>query len=142
MISHSATAEPGSRPEDRAAAGTAIPRIALVGVHGFGERHLANLARLEEAGALELVAVADPNPPAPGRLNDTVAVFPDLNSLLAAQTTAEVRADIVILATPLQTHLHLGDPAKNASLAYALCYVLSFGLLMYLLYKFRIFLKV
>jgi predicted acyltransferase len=42
----------------------------------------------------------------------------------------------------LATHLHFGDPAKNASLAYALCFVLAFGILMFLLYKFRIFLKV
>lgn len=116
MISHSATAEPGSRPEHRAAAGTAVPRIALVGVHGFGERHLANLARLEEAGALELVAVADPNPPAPGRLKETVAVFPDLNSLLAAQATADAPADIAILATPIQTHAPLATAALAAGL--------------------------
>ncbi|MCY1673658.1 PmoA family protein [Pseudarthrobacter sp. SL88] len=116
MISHSATAEPGSRPEHRSAAGTAVPRIALVGVHGFGERHLANLARLEEAGALELVAVADPNPPAPGRLKETVAVFPDLNSLLAAQATADAPADIAILATPIQTHAPLATAALAAGL--------------------------
>ncbi|KQQ87731.1 DUF6807 family protein [Arthrobacter sp. Leaf137] len=116
MISHSATVEPGSRPEHRAAAGTAVPRIALVGVHGFGERHLANLARLEEAGALELVAVADPNPPAGGRLKETVAVFPDLNSLLAAQATADAPADIAILATPIQTHAPLATAALAAGL--------------------------
>ena len=61
MIDQSATAE-----RERHSGGNAVPapvpRIALVGVHGFGERHLANLARLEAAGTLELVAVADPNP--------------------------------------------------------------------------------
>ena len=64
------TASPASRiaaaPGDPAA--TAIPRVALVGVHGFGERHLANLARLTEDGVVELVAVADPNPPQEGAL--------------------------------------------------------------------------
>lgn len=124
MISHPATAEPGnlpgdrtgSLPEDQAKAAAAIPRIALVGVHGFGERHLANLARLEEAGALELVAVADPNPPAPGRLKDTVAVFPDLTSLLAARSNAERAADVVILATPIQTHAPLAGAALAAGM--------------------------
>lgn len=93
-------------------ASTAIPRIALVGVHGFGERHLANLARLEAAGALELVAVADPLPPQAGTLADSVAVFPDLEALLAAQPGA----DIVILATPIQTHAPLALAALSAGM--------------------------
>ncbi|MHC6593845.1 DUF6807 family protein [Arthrobacter sp. C152] len=90
----------------------AVPRIALVGVHGFGERHLANLARLQEAGRLELVAVADPNPPAPGTLAESVAVFPDLAALLAAQPGA----DVVILATPIQTHAPLAAAALSAGM--------------------------
>ncbi|WP_258803320.1 DUF6807 family protein [Pseudarthrobacter sp. NS4] len=112
MIQQSATAEHGNGPRDAAPAPVAVPRIALVGVHGFGERHLANLARLEEAGALELVAVADPNPPEPGRLADSVAVFPDLNELLAAQPGA----DVVILATPIQTHAPLALAALGAGM--------------------------
>ena len=91
---------------------TATPRIALVGVHGFGERHLANLARLEAAGALELVAVADPLPPQAGTLAESVAVFPDLEALLAAQPGA----DVVILATPIQTHAPLALAALDAGM--------------------------
>ncbi|MDQ0663017.1 putative dehydrogenase [Arthrobacter ulcerisalmonis] len=91
---------------------TAIPRVALVGVHGFGERHLANLARLERSGALELVAVADPNPPQPGSLAGSVAVFPDLDGLLAAQPGV----DVVILATPIQTHAPLAIKALSAGM--------------------------
>ncbi|WP_461190421.1 DUF6807 family protein [Arthrobacter sp. Z4-13] len=94
------------RPADPAA----VPRIALVGVHGFGERHLVNLARLEEAGAVELVAVADPNPPAEGRLAESVAVFDDLAQLLAA----DPGVDVVILATPIQTHAPLALAALSA----------------------------
>ena len=111
MTQQSATAESGN-PSSGRAAPTAIPRIALVGVHGFGERHLANLARLEEAGAVELVAVADPNPPAPGTLKDSVAVFPDLDQLLAAKPGA----DVAILATPIQTHAPLAVTALAAGL--------------------------
>ena len=91
-------------------ASTAVPRIALVGVHGFGERHLANLARLEKAGALELAAVADPNPPLPGTLAGTVAVFPGLDGLLAA----DPGVDVVIIATPIQTHAPLALAALAA----------------------------
>ncbi|BCW55915.1 MULTISPECIES: DUF6807 family protein [unclassified Arthrobacter] len=89
---------------------TDLPRVALVGVHGFGERHLANLARLEQAGALELVAVADPNPPQPGSLAGSVAVYPDMDGLLAAQPGV----DVVIIATPIQTHAPLALAALSA----------------------------
>jgi predicted dehydrogenase len=116
MTQHSATAEHGHSIPGAAPVPAAVPRIALVGVHGFGERHLANLARLEEAGVLELVAVADPNPPAPGRLKDSVAVFPDLDRLLAAQSAANAPADVVILATPIQTHAPLALAALRAGM--------------------------
>jgi predicted dehydrogenase len=112
MTQQSATAEHGSSPRHAAPLPAAVPRIALVGVHGFGERHLANLARLEEAGAVELVAVADPNPPEPGKLAESVAVFPDLDRLLAAQPGA----DVVILATPIQTHAPLAVAALRAGM--------------------------
>jgi len=105
MIQHSAPAAPG-----KAQPPTAVPHIALVGVHGFGERHLANLARLEDSGVLELVAVADPNPPEAGRLADSVAVFSTLDQLLAAGPAP----DVVILATPIQTHASLALAALAA----------------------------
>ena len=84
-------------------------RVALVGVHGFGAIHLKNLERLQQAGKVELVAVADPNPPAPGALPDTAAVHPDLHSLLAGNHSP----DVVIVATPIQTH----SPLAVATLA-------------------------
>ncbi|MBT2532367.1 PmoA family protein [Arthrobacter sp. ISL-48] len=86
------------------------PRIALVGVHGFGEHHLANLARLEAAGAIELVAVADPNPPQAGRLSESVGIHDTLDELLAAGPVP----DVVILATPIQTHAPLALAALAA----------------------------
>ncbi|MGM9471597.1 DUF6807 family protein [Pseudarthrobacter sp. YS3] len=91
-------------------ASAARPRIALVGVHGFGERHLANLARLEASGAVELVAVADPHPPQDGSLGSSVAVFTALDELLASGTAP----DVVILATPIQTHAPLALAALAA----------------------------
>ncbi|WP_125612369.1 DUF6807 family protein [Specibacter cremeus] len=86
------------------------PRIALVGVHGFGAHHLANLDRLAEAGVLELVAVADPNPPETGRLGPGVRVFDTLETLLGAG----VAPDVVIIATPIHTHAVLGLAALAA----------------------------
>lgn len=75
--------------------------IALVGVHGYGTVHLDNLRRLGDR--VRLAAVADPRPPAPGTLPEGTHVFPDLAALLAA--TDDI--DVVIVATPLHTHLEL-----------------------------------
>lgn len=89
-------------------------RVALIGVHGFGAQHLKNLERLRQSGAVELVAVADPNPPAAGALPDSTAVHPDLESLLAGNHNP----DVVIVATPIQTHapLALATLASGADL--------------------------
>ncbi|WP_026546515.1 DUF6807 family protein [Paenarthrobacter nicotinovorans] len=89
-------------------------RIALVGVHGFGTHHLNNLQRLARMGAVDLVAVADPNPPAAGALPETTAVHATLDDLLAG----DHRPDVIIVATPIQTHapLALSVLASNADL--------------------------
>lgn len=84
-----------------------VPRIVLVGVHGFGARHLANVSRLEREGMLELVAVADPTPPEPGTLQDSVGVHRTLAEVVAVGT----RADIVIIATPIHSHADLARAA-------------------------------
>ncbi|MDR6415031.1 Gfo/Idh/MocA family oxidoreductase [Pseudarthrobacter sulfonivorans] len=83
---------------------TAAVRVALVGVHGFGTHHLRNLERLQEAGVVDLVAVADPQPPTPGSVPDTAAIFAGLTELLAG--TPDL--DVIIVATPIQTHAPLG----------------------------------
>lgn len=103
---------PATVPEPSLAPGR-LPRIALVGVHGFGERHLDNIARLSSAGKLELVAVADPVPPADGRLPAGVDVFESLEALLAAYGTDRT-PDVVIISTPIQTHAPLALKALAA----------------------------
>jgi predicted dehydrogenase len=89
---------------------TPAVRVALVGVHGYGLRHLDNLARLQAVGDVDLVAVADPNPPADGVLGEHVAIFGSLQELLDAGTAP----DLVILATPIQTHAPLALAAIAA----------------------------
>lgn len=95
---------PKLEPEQPQSLGVTSARIALVGVHGFGAHHLANLRRLGDQGRVELVAVADPNPPAPDSLPDSTAIHKDLDSLLAA----DHQPDVIIVATPIQTHAPLG----------------------------------
>ncbi|MFB8368243.1 Gfo/Idh/MocA family protein [Pseudarthrobacter sp. NPDC055928] len=103
---------PSHRWSPEPAAGPLPPaRVALVGVHGFGTHHLRNLERLQAAGVVELVAVADPQPPAPGSVPDTAAVFPGLTDLLAATSGLE----LIIVATPIQTHAPLGLAALTAN---------------------------
>ena len=108
-------ANPGAQDEHAASRGRTSPaRVALVGVHGFGAIHLKNLERLRQAGTVELVAVADPNPPSPGALPATTAVHHDLQSLLAGNH----RADVFNVATRIQTHaaLALAALASGADL--------------------------
>ena len=102
---HPAAPAPATAPATapRTAPHTAPARIALVGVHGFGTHHLHNLHRLSAQGVVELVAVADPNPPSAGALPGTTAVHENLDALLAG----DHHPDVIIVATPIQTHAPL-----------------------------------
>ncbi|GAA1112959.1 DUF6807 family protein [Arthrobacter flavus] len=97
---HAAASRPAGSPNS-------TPTVALVGVHGYGARHLANLTRLEAEGRTRLVAVADPTPPQPGTLDTSVEVHHDLGALAASGATP----DIVIIATPIQSHAPLAQTA-------------------------------
>jgi predicted dehydrogenase len=79
------------------------PRVAVAGVHGHGASHVRNVARLAEAGRAELVGVADPRP------TEGVRAFDSLEALLAA-----TEVDVVIISTPIQTHVPLAELAMRA----------------------------
>jgi predicted dehydrogenase len=96
--------QPNNRFQASPGRNVAAPcKVALVGVHGFGTHHLRNLERLQGQGAVNLVAVADPNPPAAGALPSETAVFENLDELLRHSSGL----DVVIVATPIQTHAPL-----------------------------------
>ncbi|MFF2245459.1 DUF6807 family protein [Arthrobacter sp. NPDC058130] len=101
---------PDTSPDTPAAVHPAAPRVALVGAHGYGARHLENLARLAALNLVDVVAVADPRPPAEGTLAAGVATFSSLAELLAVGPAP----DVVILATPIQTHAPLALAALAA----------------------------
>ncbi|WP_371405381.1 Gfo/Idh/MocA family oxidoreductase [Kribbella sp. NBC_00662] len=78
-------------------------RVAVAGVHGHGASHVRNVTRLAEAGRAELVAVADPRP------TEGVRAFDSLEELLSA-----AQVDVVIISTPIQTHVPLAELAMRA----------------------------
>ncbi|WP_020388054.1 Gfo/Idh/MocA family protein [Kribbella catacumbae] len=91
-----------------------LPRVAVVGVHGHGASHVRAAVRLTIAGRCQLVAVADPRPPAPDQLPTTwthpeVAVYSDLPALLAAEAV-----DVVVICTPIHTHVPLAELVLRA----------------------------
>jgi predicted dehydrogenase len=80
------------------------PTVALAGIGGYGAVHLRNLARLEAAGVARLVAAADPR----GDL-DGVPLYASLDELLERH-----RPDVVVISTPIHTHVPLAERALRA----------------------------
>ncbi|MFF0265288.1 Gfo/Idh/MocA family protein [Kribbella sp. NPDC004536] len=76
--------------------------MAVVGIHGHGASHVRNVLSLDDA---ELVAVADPL----GGADLPVPAFESLDELLAA-----VEVDVVVICTPIQTHVPLAELAMRA----------------------------
>ena len=97
------------RAADPAAMGVRPARVAVVGIHGHGSTHVRNALALQENGKCALVAVADFRPPEPGSVGPDVAVFADLDALLAATAV-----DIVVVCTPIHTHRQLAEAAMRA----------------------------
>ncbi|MGD7707286.1 Gfo/Idh/MocA family protein [Propionibacteriaceae bacterium Y2014] len=82
--------------------------VGLAGASGYGRIHLARLARLGRAGVTELVGVADPAGPGEDTPPGT-PVHADLDALLAAGVP-----DVVIVSTPIHTHVPLAAAAMRA----------------------------
>ncbi|MDF2576417.1 MAG: dehydrogenase, partial [Agromyces sp.] len=83
-----------------------VPRMALVGAHGFGSVHLERMLRIHGSGRARLVGVADRrvvdgDPPVPQ--------FPSLADMLD-----ESAPDIVVISTPIHTHLELAGLALTS----------------------------
>ncbi|BDZ41363.1 oxidoreductase [Paraoerskovia sediminicola] len=105
------------------------PAVAIVGIHGHGASHVRRARALEERGVLRLCALVDPRPdessavPATGGVGalrhgehatgDAIPWFPTLGDLLSAPEP-EVRPDVVVLSTPIPTHLALASAAMRA----------------------------
>jgi predicted dehydrogenase len=87
-----------------------LPKIAVVGIHGHGSSHLRRVADLETRGLARLSAVVDPREP-----DDAPASwFANLGDLLSAD--ADALPDVVVLSTPIHTHLPLARAAMEAGI--------------------------
>jgi predicted dehydrogenase len=87
-------------------------RVVLLGVHGHGQWHLANVIRLSGEGRTELVGVADPRPPTPAMREAAGADV--LWSADAATLIAQARPDVTIVCTPIPMHLQHARLAMQA----------------------------
>ncbi|MFG1922741.1 Gfo/Idh/MocA family protein [Cryptosporangium sp. NPDC048952] len=81
-------------------------RVVLVGAHGHGKWHRANIARLAEQGEAELVGVCDP-----------VEVSGTPWSADLGELIERVDPDVVLIATPIHTHVDLALTALRAGRA-------------------------
>ena len=94
---------------------TGVPRIALVGVHGYGRVHLEHLIELAAAGRLRIVGLADPRPPDAELVERARAVSGSVQVAAdAAELLAVTRPDVTIVSTPIHTHVPLARLALAA----------------------------
>ncbi|MFC7619765.1 Gfo/Idh/MocA family protein [Microlunatus sp. GCM10028923] len=84
-----------------------LPRLAVVGIHGYGASHLR--AATERQDRIDLVGVCDTKPDDSGRLDPSVPVFTDVAELLD-----RTRPEIVTIATPIHTHLPFAEAALRS----------------------------
>ncbi|MBE1878697.1 Gfo/Idh/MocA family protein [Myceligenerans pegani] len=90
-----------------------VPRIAVVGVHGHGASHVRRVGELAARGEAELTAVVDPREPEAGTLGGARATwFASLGDLLSQGELP----DVVVLSTPIHTHLPLAQAAMEAGI--------------------------
>jgi predicted dehydrogenase len=88
-----------------------VPRVAVVGVMGFGLIHLRAFRELADQGRCALSAVVDMRPLAgeAAELAGDAACYRDLAELLAVEPP-----DVVVIATPIPTHAPLAAAAMRA----------------------------
>ncbi len=84
-----------------------MPRLAVIGIHGYGVSHLRAIE--ERRDAVELVGVCDTRPDDTGRIDPAVPQFTEVTELLR-----RTRPELVIIATPIHTHLPFADAAMRA----------------------------
>ncbi|MCA5892293.1 Gfo/Idh/MocA family oxidoreductase [Isoptericola sp. NEAU-Y5] len=93
----------------------ALPRIAVVGVHSHGASHVRRVLELQRTSRAVLAAVVDPHEPGPEHEAHAAGTpwFPTLGDLISAPGAP---VDVVVLSTPIPTHLPLARAAMEAGM--------------------------
>ena len=86
---------------------TRIPRIGVASVHGHGASHVSAARELEREGRAVLAAVADHR--APGPELGGVPAYHEASEMIASE-----RLDVIVISTPMHTHLPLAEQALAA----------------------------
>lgn len=96
-------------------AGPSAPRVAVVGCHGYGARHVHAVLRLQQLGRARLVGLVDPRV-APVVLDGRVLPTEDLPRFhpTLEDLVAELEVDVVVVASPLQHHAEQAATALAA----------------------------
>ena len=81
-----------------------MPRIGVAGIHGHGATHVAAALALEREGRAVLAAVSDHRAPGP-----ELAGIPAYHE--ASEMIVSEELDVVVLSTPMHTHLPLAEAA-------------------------------
>ena len=81
-----------------------MPRIGVAGMHGHGATHVAAALALEREGRAVLAAVADHRAPGPELAG--VPAYHEASEMIASEAL-----DVVVLSTPMHTHLPLAEAA-------------------------------
>lgn len=82
-----------------------VPAIAVIGIHGHGAGHLRHVLDLQNRGMVRLAATVDLRPP------DAETGAPHWETLRQCLESTDV--DVVIIATPIATHLELATLALS-----------------------------
>lgn len=102
-------------PRPTTAPRAAAPRVAVVGIHGYGASHVINALALQARGRARLVGLVDPVPGPIERdgvrlgLHELPPIHASIEALIA-----EAHVDVVVIATPLHTHAELAITALEA----------------------------
>ncbi|WP_394554697.1 Gfo/Idh/MocA family protein [Agromyces sp. MMS24-JH15] len=92
-------------------AGERMIRIGVAGIHGHGATHVRAALELEASGRAVLAAVADPTPRPEDAFAAHVRRYADAGEMIAAGGL-----DVVVLSTPMHTHLPLALQALEAGM--------------------------
>jgi len=93
----------------------AVHTVTLVGPRGFGATYRARTAALTAQGRVRLGAVVSPDDPAGlDDLPDGTPWFRTLEENLASDDPT-VRPDVVIVCTPIHTHVPIAEVALRSS---------------------------